>query len=170
MDWETTQKLPWGVILLFGGALAVAAAFSESGLTDWIGNKFYLLKGGPFWIILIVLITGVNFLTEITQNIATCTLMLPIVAAMAVVIDVHPFALMVGTTIAASCAFMLPVATAPNAIVFGTGYITMKDMVKTGFLLNILSVIIIVLFIYFLFPLIWGIDLMSFPEEFKTVP
>ena len=109
-------------------------------------------------------------MTEITQNIATCTLMLPIVAAMAVVIDVHPFALMVGTTIAASCAFMLPVATAPNAIVFGTGYITMKDMVKTGFLLNILSVIIIVLFIYFLFPLIWGIDLLSFPEEFKTVP
>ncbi len=167
MDWETTQKLPWGVILLFGGALAVAAAFSESGLTDWIGGKFYLLQGVPFWIILLVLVSGVNFLTEITQNIATCTLMMPIVASMAGVIDVHPYTLMVGTTIAASCAFMLPVATAPNAIVFGSGYIRMKDMIRTGFLLNILSIIIIMIFIYFIFPVIWDLDLLSFPDELK---
>lgn len=168
MDWETTQKLPWGVILLFGGALAVAAAFSASGLTDWIGGKFYLLQGVPFWTVLLVTVSGVNFLTEITQNIATCTLMLPIVASMALAIDAHPFGLMVGATIAASCAFMLPVATAPNAIIFGTGYIRMKDMVRAGFLLNILSIITVMFFIYFLVPWIWDIDLSSFPEELRA--
>ena len=167
MDWKTGLKLPWGVLLLFGGAFAVAAAFEISGLTAWIGDRLQLLKDVPFWLLLLIVITTVNFLTEITQNIATCTLMLPIMAALSGVIDVHPFGLMAGTCIAASCAFMLPVATAPNAVVFGSGYIKMKDMVRAGFFLNILSVIVILLFTYFALPLIWGIDMQSFPEVLK---
>ncbi len=167
MDWKTALKLPWGVLLLFGGAFAVAAAFETSGLTAWIGEQLKLLKGIPFWLILLIVITTVNFLTEITQNIATCTLMLPIMAALSGVIDAHPFGLMAGTCIAASCAFMLPVATAPNAVVFGSGHITMKDMVRAGFLLNILSVIVILLATYFLLPLLWGIDMQSFPAVLR---
>lgn len=163
MDWKTTLKLPWGVLLLFGGAFAVAAGFKESGLTQWIGEQLVILKDVPIWLILLVIIAVVNFLTEITQNMATCTLMMPILAALAIAIDVHPYGLMVGTCIAASCAFMLPMATAPNAIVFGSKLFSMKDMVQAGFLLNVLSIVVITLFIYFIFPMIWQIDLASFP-------
>ncbi|MDH3650543.1 MAG: DASS family sodium-coupled anion symporter, partial [Saprospiraceae bacterium] len=104
MDWKTALKLPWGVLLLFGGAFAVAAGFEISGLTSWIGDKLSLLKGVPFWLVLLVVVTVVNYLTEITQNMATCTLMMPIMAALSHVLDVHPFGLMAGTCIAASCA------------------------------------------------------------------
>ena len=167
MDWETALKLPWGVLLLFGGAFSVAAAFAESGLTAWIGDQLSLLGSIPFWLALLIIVAVVNYLTEITQNMATCTLMMPIMAALAGVIGVHPFPLMAATCIASSCAFMLPVATAPNAVVFGSGYVKMNDMVRTGFMLNILSIIVIVFFVYFLFPVVWGIDMMSFPEGLK---
>ncbi len=167
MDWETSLKLPWGVLLLFGGAFSVAAAFAESGLTAWIGDKLSLLEGIPFWLILLIIVAVVNYLTEVTQNMATCTLMMPIMAALAGAIDVHPFPIMAATCIASSCAFMLPMATAPNAIVFGSGYLRMKDMVRAGFLLNLLSILVIVLMIYFVFPVVWGIDMLSFPQELK---
>lgn len=167
MDWQTALKVPWGVLLLFGGAFAVAASFEVSGLTVWIGEKLKLLQAIPFWVILLTIIAVVNFLTEITQNMATCTLMMPIMAALAGVLDVHPFILMTAACITASCAFMLPVATAPNAVVFAAGYLRIKDMIRAGFLLNILSVLVIMLFIYFLMPLIWGIELTGFPEEWK---
>ena len=168
MDWPTTLKLPWGVLLLFGGAFAVAAAFEASGLTEWIGGKLGLLKGVPYWVILLVVVAGVNFLTELTMNMATCTLMMPILAAFAVAADFHPFGLMAATSIAASCAFMLPVATAPNAVVFGSGFLKVSDMARAGFRLNLISILVIVLFIYFLFPIVWGIDVLSFPEGLGT--
>ena len=167
MDWETALKLPWGVLLLFGGAFSVAAAFAESGLTAWIGDRLGSLGDIPFWLALLIIVLVVNYLTEITQNMATCTLMMPIMAALAGVIDVHPFPLMAATCIASSCAFMLPVATAPNAVVFGSGFLKMKDMVRAGFMLNILSVLVIVLIVYYLLPWAWDIDMISFPEELK---
>ena len=167
MNWQTALKVPWGVLLLFGGAFAVAASFEVSGLTAWIGEKLKLLQAIPFWLILLIIIAVVNFLTEITQNMATCTLMMPIMAALAGVLDVHPFVLMAAACITASCAFMLPVATAPNAVVFASGYLRMKDMVRAGFLLNILSILVIMIFIYFLMPLIWGIELQGFPTEWR---
>jgi sodium-dependent dicarboxylate transporter 2/3/5 len=168
MDWETALKLPWGVIILFGGAFAVAASFESSGLTVWIGEQLTGLRSVPFWLVLLIIVTVVNFLTEITQNMATCTLMMPILAALSQVLDVHPYGLMVAACIAASCAFMLPVATAPNAVVFGSGYLKMKDMVRAGFLLNVLSIIVVTIFIYFILPAIWGIDLLHFPEEMRV--
>lgn len=164
MDWETALKLPWGILLLFGGAFAVAAGFEKSGLTTWLGEQLGLLSFVPYWVILLVIVAGVNFLTEITQNMATCTLMMPVLAGLAVAINVHPYGLMVATCIAASCAFMLPFATAPNAIIFGSGLLEIKDMIRVGFLLNIFSIAIIVILTYFLMPIIWGIELTVFPD------
>jgi len=166
MDWEYAKKLPWAVVLLFGGAFAVAGSFSSSGLTLWLGDTMTGLASLPFWLILLAVVALVNYLTELTQNMATCTLMIPVLAALSVSIGVHPFGLMVGMTIAASCAFMMPIATAPNAIIFGSGQIDMKDMVRAGFLLNIMSVLLVTLFVYYLLPVIWDIDLSVFPETF----
>ncbi|MEM6766161.1 MAG: SLC13 family permease [Bacteroidota bacterium] len=158
MDWPTALKLPWGVLLLFGGAFAVAAGFDQTGLAQWMGEKLSLMKGTPYIAVLSVVVTMVNFLTEIAQNMATCALMMPVLSELSINLGVHPYALMVSATIASSCAFMLPVATAPNAIVFGSGMIKMRDMVRAGFLLNVLSILIIILFSYFLLPYIWGIE------------
>lgn len=148
MDWQQAVKLPWQVILLFGGAFALAGSFQQSGLTQWIGLKLELLQGIPLWIIMLVIVAVVNYLTELTQNMATCTLMLPILAGLSESLEVHPFVLMVPMTMAASCAFMLPVATAPNAIVFGSERIQIKDMVRAGFWLNIVSIGLITGYIY----------------------
>ena len=167
MDWKTGLKLPWGVILLFGGAFAVAAGFEDSGLTAWIGDQLGGLQSLPFWLVFLIIISLVIFLTEVTQNMATCTLMMPIMAALSEVLGVHPFIVMSAIGITASCAFMLPVATAPNAIVFGSGFLRMKDMARSGFLLNLLSILIIFLMAYFILPYLWGIELMQFPEELK---
>ena len=105
MDWETALKLPWGILLLFGGAFAVAAGFEKSGLTTWLGAQLSLLNFVPYWVILLVIVTVVNFLTEITQNMATCTLMMPVLAGLAIAINVHPYGLMVATCIAASVSY-----------------------------------------------------------------
>lgn len=161
MDWETALKLPWGILLLFGAGFSIAKGFKESGLAEFIGLQLTALDGIPLIMVLLIIVFGVNFLTEITSNVATCTLILPILAELAPGIGVHPLPLMVGASLAASCAFMLPVATPPNAVVFGSGYLTIPKMVRAGFLLNILSAIVITLAIYFVLPLIWDIDLAS---------
>lgn len=163
LDWKTAERIPWGVLLLFGGGLALAEGFQSTGLAEWIGQKFTLLEGISYFLLLIVIIASVNFLTEVTSNVATASMLLPILASVAIKLDLHPFGLMVGATLAASCAFMLPVATPPNAVVFGSGYLQMKDMVKVGLWLNILSILIITAMVYFILPWLWGIDLMEFP-------
>src|SRR5690606_19342009 len=129
LDWKTAEKLPWGILLLFGGGLTIAAGFQVTGLAQWIGVQFVLLENFPFWIFLIAIIAAVNFLTEITSNTATASMILPILAAVALAMGVHPYGLMESATLAASCAFMLPVSTPPNAIVFGSGYLTTPTMI-----------------------------------------
>jgi len=168
IDWDTAVKLPWGIILLFGGGLSLAVGFQKSGLAEWIGGQMILLQGVALLLLLAVLVAAVNFLTEITSNVATTSMILPILAPMALTIDVHPFALMVGATVAASCAFMLPVATPPNAIVFGSGYLRIPDMVRTGIWMNLISIVLVTLAIYFLLPLLWGLDIGSFPVELQA--
>jgi sodium-dependent dicarboxylate transporter 2/3/5 len=163
LDWKTAEKIPWGVLILFGGGLALAEGFKETGLAEWIGQRFTLIEGVGFFILLLVIIASVNFLTEVTSNVATASMLLPILASVAIKLDLHPFGLMVGATLAASCAFMLPVATPPNAIVFGSGFLQMKDMVRAGFWLNILSIILVTLMVYFLLPVLWVIDLEMYP-------
>src|SRR5690606_14973855 len=167
MNWEDAVKLPWGIILLFGGGMAIANGFESSGLALWIGNQMTLLAGMITLILVLLLIAAVNFLTEITSNLATTAMLLPVLAPMAITVDLHPFVLMVGAAVAASCAFMLPVATPPNAVVFGAGYLRIPDMVNKGFVMNIVSIIILSLFVYFLLPVLWGITIEGFPEVFK---
>ncbi|HLW19541.1 MAG TPA: SLC13 family permease [Cyclobacteriaceae bacterium] len=167
LDWKTAEKLPWGILLLFGGGLTIAAGFQVTGLAQWIGVQFVLLENFPFWIFLIAIIAAVNFLTEITSNTATASMILPILAAVALAMGVHPFGLMVSATMAASCAFMLPVATPPNAIVFGSGYLTIPDMMRTGVWMNIISIILLFFITYFLVPLLWNYDINAFPDAFR---
>lgn len=166
LSWDAATKLPWGILLLFGGGLAIAAGFQQSGLAAYIGTQLSLLEGLSLFAVILAIVFLMNFLTELTSNTATATMMLPILASLAVAIEVHPFGLMSAAALASSCAFMLPVATPPNAIVFSSGYIRMQDMVKTGFWLNIISILIICLFVYFLLPLLWGIKLQELPLYF----
>lgn len=165
MNWEDAVKLPWGILLLFGGGLAIAAGFQTSGLATFIAEKMVQLNGFSVFIILLVVITVVNFLTEITSNLATIAMLLPILAPTAVILDVHPYILMVGATIAASCAFMLPVATPPNAVVFGSGYLKIFDMVRVGIVMNFISIIIGLIMVYFVLPSLWDFD--AFINPFK---
>jgi sodium-dependent dicarboxylate transporter 2/3/5 len=167
LDWETALKLPWGIVLLFGGGLSLAAGFRDSGLAEWLGNRMALLGGIPYILILVFVIASVNFLTEMTSNVATASMLLPILAGMSLAIDVHPFGLMLSASIAATCAFMLPVATPPNAVVFGSGHLRMQDMVRAGFAMNIISIILLTIYVYLLLPLLWGIDLRGFPEMMR---
>jgi len=167
LTWKEAVKMPWGVLLLFGGGMALAAGFSSSGLAEFIGSQMTLLQGVGLLLLVVILIASVNFLTEITSNLATTAMILPILAPMALVIDVHPFILMVAATVAASCAFMLPVATPPNAVVFGSGYLRIPDMVKSGIWMNLISILLLTLFVYFILPMIWNFDPTVFPEFLK---
>src|SRR5690606_26356882 len=141
--------------------------FEQTGLAEWIGLQFVSLKNVPFWIFLFAIIAAVNFLTEITSNTASASMILPILTAVALAMAVHPFGLMVSATLAASCAFMLPVAPRPNAIVFGSGYLTIPDMMRAGIWMNLLSIILLFLMTYFLLPVIWDFDMNAFPAELK---
>jgi sodium-dependent dicarboxylate transporter 2/3/5 len=161
LNWQDTLHLPWGILLLFGGGMALAVGFESSGLAVWIGEHLKALQTIPLLVLLLLLIAAVNFLTEITSNLATTAMLLPILVSIASAIDVNPYFLLVGATIAASCAFMLPVATPPNAVVFGSGYLKIEDMVKAGFWLNILSIIIVTAFVYFILPLLWDFSTIS---------
>ena len=162
--WDDTLKLPWGIILLFGGGMALAKAFDVSGLAEWLGDLMTSFGSLPLILLLLLLVTAVNFLTEITSNLATTAMLLPVLAPLALEVGVHPFGLMVGAAIAASCAFMLPVATPPNAVVFGSGYLKIPDMVSKGIILNIFSIFLITAMVYFILPILWGIDLSTFPK------
>lgn len=163
LDWKTAEQIPWGVLILFGGGLALAEGFKVTGLADWLGQGFTLIEGISYIILLLIIVAAVNFLTEVTSNVATASMILPILASVALKLDLHPFGLMIGAVLAASCAFMLPVATPPNAVVFASGYLQIKDMVKSGFWLNIISILLITLMVYFVLPLVWGIDLAKYP-------
>lgn len=167
MDWKSASKLPWDILLLFGGGLAIANGFKTSGLAAWIGTQLTLINHLPLFLLLLVLVFAVNFLTEITSNLATTAMLLPVIIPVAVSLNIHPFTLMVGITTAASCAFMLPVATPPNAIVFGSGYLKIKDMMRTGVLLNMVSVIIITLMVYFLLPMLWDYNPYNYPKTYS---
>ncbi|WP_417361418.1 SLC13 family permease [Galbibacter sp.] len=156
--WKDAVKIPWGIILLFGGGLALASGFQVTGLATWLGSQVELLEGLTLLVLIVVIVTAVNFITELTSNTATTAMLLPILAPIAISLDINPYMLMVAATLAASCAFMLPVATPPNAVVFGSGYLSIKDMVKAGFWMNLISIVIITFAVYVLLPLLWDFD------------
>lgn len=150
LNWDDAGKIPWGIVLLFGGGLALASAFEASGLAQWIGQHLSGLSGVHMLLTILIMVLIVNFLTEFTSNLATVTMILPVLAPVAVSSGMHPYALMIGATLAASCGFMMPAGTPPNAIAFGSGYLTIWDMVKNGFWLNLVSVITITAVVYML--------------------
>lgn len=143
MTWEDVTRLPWGVLILFGGGLSLAAAVSDSGLALWLGQQLAPLNAWGTAALVIASVALVIFLTELTSNLATAATLLPVMGAIAVQAGVPPIVLTVPITIAASCAFMLPVATPPNAIVFSTGAISIPQMVRAGIFLNLIGVIIV---------------------------
>lgn len=165
--WREAVKLPWGILILFGGGMAIAAGFGGSGLAHWFGEQMALLKDVPLLMLVFLLVLFVNLITEVTSNMALTSMILPILAPLALVMDVNPYLLMVGATAASSCAFMLPISTPPNAVVFGSGYLSIPDMVKTGFWLNIISVVLIAIMVYFALPYLWDFDASVFPEKLK---
>ena len=143
LDWETAQKIPWGVLILFGGGICIASAFIESGLADLLASNLGALADVPVWLLLLGVCLTVTFMTEVTSNTATASLLMPLLAATAVGAGIDPKLLMVPAAMSASCAFMLPVATAPNAIIYGSGRVTVARMAREGFVLNIIGAFVI---------------------------
>ena len=158
MKWQDAVTIPWGILLLFGGGLSIAKGFQATGLDNWIGAQLSFITFSSSLLVIFLIIAGVNFLTEMTSNMATTAMLLPIMIPIANIMEINPYLLLVGTTLAASCAFMLPVATPPNAVVFGSKLLKISDMVKTGILINIFSIIIILIMVYFGMPIIWNLS------------
>ena len=152
LDWHTAKNIPWDIMILFGGGFALANGFASSGLTEWIANQLIALQGMDLIIIVFMIVLLVIFLTEITSNTATASLLLPVMGAFAIAIEVHPLSLMVAVALSASFAFMLPVATPPNAIVFSSRQVSMPQMARAGIWLNIIGSILITLFVIFYLP------------------
>ena len=155
LDWDQSNKLPWGLLILFGGGLSIAAQINSSGLGIWIGESLSVLSTVPPIFLIFAVAALIIFLTEVTSNVATTSTFLPVFGAVAVGIGVLPVSLTVPVCLAASCAFMLPVATPPNAIVYGSGKFTIATMMKAGFILNIIGIFVVTLFAYFLAPQIF---------------
>jgi sodium-dependent dicarboxylate transporter 2/3/5 len=150
LDWATARKIPWGILLLFGGGLALASAFVSSGLSDWVGGRLETMQGVPLPIVVLTTAAVFVFLTELTSNTATAALGMPLMVGVAQGLGLEALPLMTAAALAASMAFMLPVATPPNAIVFGSGAIRSKDMAMAGVGLNLLSVLVITLIVWIL--------------------
>lgn len=156
MNWKTATKLPWEIVLLFGGGFALAKAFTVSGLSGWIGSEMESFSGLHPLLMVFFISLVVSFLTELTSNVATTQMLLPVLAAISAGLSLPPLLLMVPATLAASHAFMLPVATPPNAIVFGSGHLHIRDMVRTGFWLNMTGVVVISLLTWYWGSYVWG--------------
>lgn len=143
-EWKDTAKLPWGILIFFGGALCVSEVLTSTGVTGWLSVKLSALHGLNLLIIIVAMVLLIVLISEMMSNVATITAFLPIMAALSASLEVNPLLIMVPATLAASCAFMLPGASAPNALAYGTGYFKVKDMVRPGLCLNIISALVIV--------------------------
>ena len=156
LDWPMANRIPWGVIVLFGGGLSMARAMSDTGLAQWIGDSVSALDAFPAWIILGAVAALFIFLTEVTSNVATATMAMPIMAGAAAGLGIAPLQLMATAALAVSMAFMLPVATPPNAIVYASGYITVPQMVRAGIWFNLLSITLVTVAASLLVPILLG--------------
>jgi len=149
MDWEDAKKVPWGILILFGGGLALAKGVGTSGLSDYVAMQLEVVLGDASPLIIVLSTVGfITGLTEVMSNTATISLAVPIMGSMAQAIEVHPLLLLIPTTLAASCAFMLPVSTPPNAIVYGSGRVPIMKMVIAGLWLDLMSIVLLTLFVY----------------------
>jgi len=140
LRWNYAERLPWGVLILFGGGLTLASAVAKTGLAEWLGMSLQAVGDLPLWVVVVTAAAMIIFLTELTSNTATTATFLPVVGAIALEAGFDPIILTVPVTLAASCAFMLPVATPPNAIVFGSGMLTIPKMARAGLALNLIGI------------------------------
>jgi solute carrier family 13 (sodium-dependent dicarboxylate transporter), member 2/3/5 len=170
LDWESAKRLPWDVLILFGGGLSLAAAISRTGLAEWIGQALGGLDALPLLAVVLVVALVVIFLTELTSNTATAAAFLPVVAALAVGIGENPLLLAVPAALAASCAFMLPVATPPNAIVYGSSFVTIPQMVRAGVYLNFAFAMIVTGLGYALLIFAFGVVPGELPDWAGAAP
>lgn len=164
LNWKNLSELPWGILILFGGGLSLAMGISTTGLAAWIGGQVSALDTLPIILLVLTVVLIVVFLTEITSNTATAAAFLPILASSAIGIGQNPMLFIVPAAISASCAFMLPVATPPNAIVYGSGKITIPQMAKAGFTINIIISVLLTGACYTLFAYVFGIEIGVIPE------
>ena len=164
LDWPTARRLPWNIVLLFGGGFALASGFIESGLSTWFGEQLQGAQAFHPIVIIAVVCLLATFLTELTSNTATAEMLLPILAGLAVSIRVNPLLIMVPATLSCSLAFMLPVATPPNAIIFGTNRLRIVDMARVGVWLNLIGVIVVTAATWWLARTVFDIDLATMPD------
>ena len=156
LDWPTAKKLPWGIFILFGGGLTLAKAIKTNGVAEYIASQALFLQNVPEILFVLIICASVIFLTELTSNTATTATLVPILAGIAIGAGMHPYLLIFPATIAASFAFMMPIATPPNAIIFGSGHITIPEMCKAGLWLNIIGILLITAFTYLVFKPVIG--------------
>lgn len=154
LEWPDMKQLPWGMLLLFGGGLSLATGFAETDLTGWMGEKLQLLNGLSYLMIVVILTAAVLFMTEFMSNTAVANMVIPITVGLGLAIGIEPYGLMAAAALASSCAFMLPISTPPNAAVFSADMLKISDMVRAGFWLNIMSIVAIVLAVYFWLPIV----------------
>jgi len=166
---DVIPRLPWDIVLLFGGGFALAAGLQRTGLAQLIGDQFQLVGSLPTFAMILLVCLGITFLTELTSNLATTEMILPILAAVAVATDTHPLILMIPATLSASCAFMMPVATPPNAIVFGSGRLTVGEMARVGVVLNLIGALVISIVVYFVGTVVFDIDPSVVPDWAQSI-
>lgn len=159
MNWDTALKMPWDILILFGGGMSLAAAVKATGVAEFIGAQAGYLSGVPTIVLILMVVTAVILLTELTSNLATTATLLPVLAALAPGLGVHPYLLIFTATMAASCAFMMPVATPPNAIVFGSRLVTIPQMVRAGIWMNLAGIVVITIVAWFLLEPVTGIKI-----------
>ncbi len=162
--WKDTAKLPWGILVFFGGSMSLSAALMDTGVTEWLSQQLNLLSGMNIILVVVIVTLLLIAVSELMNNVATITAFLPIIAAMATAMQINPLVIMIPATLAASCAFMLPGASAPNALAYGTGHLRVSDMVRSGLILNIISAITITVFTFTLIAWVYGIDFNHTPD------
>jgi sodium-dependent dicarboxylate transporter 2/3/5 len=167
MNWDWARKVPWGILLLFGGGFALANGFQESGLTLWLGEQLKTFYSLPIAVLILIVCMMATFTTEFASNTAMASTILPILAGLSLALEINPLILMIPATISCTTAFMLPVATPPNAIVFGSGYIRIKDMVKTGLVMNLIGLVLIIILVTFLAEPVFGFNWDQLPHWVK---
>jgi sodium-dependent dicarboxylate transporter 2/3/5 len=165
LDWQTAVKIPWGICLLFGGGIAIAAAFRDTGLAVWISGNLASISGMTLFTAVLISTAVVCCLTEITSNTAIASLFIPIMGATAIALGVHPYATVMAICFSSSMCFAMPVATPPNAIAYASGYIKIKDMAYAGLILNFVTILMVFSAIIWLLPIVWGVDLGTVPQS-----
>lgn len=164
LEWEWARRIPWGILLLFGGGIAIAKGFDDTGLVDWAGDKLSFVKATHPIVMTLVICAVVIALTEFMSNTALTILMIPVLAAASTrVLETHPLFVLIPAVLSASLGFMMPAGTPPNAMVFGSGYVTIPQMMKTGFILNIIAVVLVTVLAYFVVAPVFQIDIGQVP-------